>query len=123
MMKNTYWNNNGTFQTVVNQLNKLIPDEGSVVQPRKNKALEKFRKASNCYHDLYNNGLCNRAQDFRTVFGIASSHYKTSRLRMSFMSDIYVDTEKVMDTIVINAAEEQGLAIAADNPRVEGEYA
>jgi hypothetical protein len=124
MLKNSYWNNQGTFESAAKELNKLIPVEGSVDKPRStNKKLEKFRKACNCYHDLYNNGLGNRAQEFRQVFGIASSHYKTWRLRMSFMSDIYVDTEKVMDTIVINAAEEQGLALAADNPRVEGEYA
>jgi hypothetical protein len=123
MLKHTYWSHNGTFQTAGDLLNKLIPEEGSVLQPRKNRALEKFRKASNAYYDLYNNGLCNRAQEFRTVFGISSSHYKTRWLRMSFMSDIYVDTERVMDDIVMAAAEEQGLAIAADFPRVKGVYA
>jgi len=32
-------------------------------------------------------------------------------------------TEEVMDLIVIAAAEEQGIAVVADNVRVDGEYA
>jgi len=124
MLKNTYWSNNGTFQTAGDALNKLIPEEGSVDRPRKNPKLEKFRKACNAYHDLYNNGLGNRAQDFRTVFGIASSQHKRKHGRgASFTPSLYRMTEEVMDLIVIAAAEEQGIAVVADNVRVEGEYA
>jgi len=122
MLKHTYWSHNGTFQTAGDLLNKLIPEEGSVLQPRKNRALEKFRKASNAYYDLYNNGLCNRAHDFRLLFGIASSQYK-GRRPMSFNPSLYRMTEEVMDLIVIAAAEEQGIAVVADNVRVDGVYA
>jgi hypothetical protein len=122
MLKHTYWNNQGTFQTAGDELNKLIPVEGSVAHPRKNRKLEKFRNACNAYHDLYNNGLGNRAHDFRLVFGIASSQYK-GRRPMSFNPSLYRMTEEVMDLIVIAAAEEQGIAVVADNVRVEGVYA
>ena len=108
MSKNSYWNNNGRFQMYVEELEALIPSEGEVNEPRKNKALEKFRKACNCYYDLYNNGLCNRASDFRQVFGIASTKYKEKVGRYSsFVDELYVQTEKVMDEIIINAVKEQ----------------
>jgi hypothetical protein len=123
MLKNTYWSHNGTFETAGKQLQALIPEEGSVDRPRKNPKLEKFRKASNAYYDLYNNGLGNRTQDFRTVFGIASSQHKCKRRAFSFTPSLYRMTEEVMDLIVIAAAEEQGIAVVADNVRVDGEYA
>ena len=74
-LKNTYWGNQGKYQKSTKKLHKRTPPRGSVNQPRKNRWLEKFRKATNCYYDLYNNGLCNRANEFRLVFGIASSKY------------------------------------------------
>lgn len=126
MLQNTYWNKSGTFQTAVEKLNQLIPDEGSVDHPRStNCKLEKFRKASNCYYDLYNNGLCNSAREFRTVFGFASSNFKRNNnlgRGGSFTPRMYTSTEKVMDYIVVEAAQEQGIAVAADCPRVHGEY-
>ena len=61
MIKNSYWNNNGRFQMYVEELEALIPSEGEVDEPRKNKALDKFRKASNCYYDL-----CELLVDYRT---------------------------------------------------------
>lgn len=107
MNENTYWNSKGKHQQYVDDLNAMVPDEGSVPEPRKNKALEKFRKASNCYYDLYNNGLCNRAREFASVFGIRSSFYKIGQYNHS--QALYDETEKVMDQIIINAAAEQGL--------------
>ena len=121
MLKNSYWNNQGTFESAAKELNKLIPIEGSVTEPRStNKKLEKFRKARNCYHDLYNNGLGNRAQEFRheafrQVFGFASSPYKRYRRFEQFMSTLYARTEAKMNTIVREAAIEQGIAVTFDN--------
>ena len=74
--ENTYWNHNGKHEALAAQLQALIPSEGQVVSPRKNKKLEKFRKAVNCYYDLYNNGLGNRANSFAKVFGIPSREYR-----------------------------------------------
>lgn len=62
-MEKTYWNNCGTYAEAVAKLQTLIPDEGACSSATtKNKALDRFRRASNCYYDLYNNGLCNRAR-------------------------------------------------------------
>lgn len=49
------WCGNSTYTPLANALNELVPFSGQVEEPRKNRNLEKFRKASNCYHDLYNN--------------------------------------------------------------------
>ena len=108
MKENTYWNNNGRFQMYVKKLDVLIPDIGEVNEPRKNKALEKFRVASNFYYDLYNNGLCNRASEFRRVFGIPSTKYREKVGRYSsFVDELYDQTEEVMDEIILNAVKEQ----------------
>ena len=116
MNKNTYWNNNGTYQPAVVELNKLIPVEGSVDKPRStNKKLEKFRKASNCYHDLFNNGLGNCAQEFRQVFGFASSPHKRRSFRgTSFSPSFYDKVEERMDEIVLAAALEQGIVYVTE---------
>ena len=111
MLKNSYWNHSGTYQAAAVELEQLIPAEGAVEDPRgANRALEKFRRAANCYYDLYNNGLGNRASEFRQAFGIASSHYKLGTCR--FERSLYADTEREMDSIVAAAAVEQSIEIA-----------
>lgn len=106
---NTYWNNNGSLEAYVKQLQELVPVEGEVKTPN-SKALEKFRRASNCYHDLYNNGLCNRASEFRSVFGFSAAKHKQPWLGYGEFSDaLYELTEEAMDRIVLEAAMEQGL--------------
>jgi len=110
MLKDSYWNHRGTYQAATAELEKLIPIQGPVENPRTaNRALEKFRRASNCYYDLYNNGLCNRADEFRQVFGIASSHYRWGDYR--FFEELYAATERKLDRIVEAAAREQGIEI------------
>jgi hypothetical protein len=108
MSENTYWNNNGTHQVLISALEKMIPAEGAVESPRKNRALEKFRRAANCYYDLYNNGLCNRAGEFYRVFGIRSSQHRT-RWNHWFAPLMFVEVEKKMDEIVLSAAREQNI--------------
>lgn len=70
--------------------------------------------ATNCYYDLFNNGLCNRSKDFYRVFrfspfkafpqtwcgNIAGIDFKAIK------SDGRVDRH--MDTIIYSAALEQG---------------
>jgi hypothetical protein len=104
----SFWNTNSQLQAVADQLHKLVPMEGSVANPKKNRALEKFRKASNVYYDLYNNGLCNRAREFRSVFGFGSTVYK--RGQYSYHSELYHTVEVVMENIVRAAAREQSIA-------------
>ena len=111
----TYWKGEGTFKTAINELQKLIPPVGSVDFPRsKNKHLEKLRKATNCYHDLYNNGLGNRNAEFRRVFDLPPSHFKQWD---GYSPRLYELVEDKMDILVIRAAEEQGITIVADNPK------
>lgn len=113
MFDNTYWNHSGKHQDKVDALQALVPAEGPV-KGSKNKALERFRKAVNCYYDLYNNGLCNRAASFAKIFKVAPSDYGvgyTARcLRVArFGPTLYEIVEKRMDEIIEAAVAEQGL--------------
>lgn len=102
---NMYWNEKGKHQALYNEVAKLIPDSGEVNEPRKNRALEKMRKAANCYYDMFNNGLCNRAAEFRRVFGFSG----TWIARNGF--PFYEPLETAMDEIILAAAKEQGVPI------------
>ena len=106
-MKERYWNHTGKYEVFNQLLHTLIPAEGPVGKHHKNKALEKFRKASNCYYDLYNNGLCNYAIQFAKVFGIPSSHYKHLGRYPTFSDRLYELTEVEMDKIILEAMLEQ----------------
>lgn len=101
----SYWDSKGQYQAIYDELHKLVPVEGACEDAKgKNRKLEKLRVATNCYYDLFNNGLCNRAAEFRRVFGFGGSAIVRSR---------YQDTsvlEETMDEIILAAALEQGLA-------------
>ncbi len=107
----TYWCHAGRYEQAGKALRRLVPTEGSVDQPKKNPRLEKFRKASNCYYDLYNNGLGNRAGEFGKVFGIRSSMYKfrVGRYDSRFDQHMYDLVEAEMSVIIAEAAAEQGI--------------
>jgi hypothetical protein len=110
MDKKTYWNHDGRYETLGKRLQVLIPLEGAVQNTKQNPALEKFRKASNCYYDLYNNGLCNRAREFYSVFKIPSSQFKQAwRGYGRYDQRLYAAMEEVMNDIIYAAAEEQNL--------------
>lgn len=102
-----YWNHAGKYQDLYEKLNDLIPSEGAVANPKKNRALEKMRKAANCYYDLYNNGLCNRAAEFRSVFGFGGTLIPKARFNYPVLQD---RLDERMDEIILAAAKEQGLA-------------
>lgn len=111
-MANTYWNSNGKYQFVGDLLNKRIPREGEVSEPKKNPALEKFRKASNVYYDLYNNNLCNRAAQFKSMFGIAtSSNRYLGKYGWVYSEHLFATVETRMDEIILAAAIEQGFTL------------
>jgi hypothetical protein len=103
----TYWNTRGKYQREAEELHAMIPADGQVVNPRGNIALERFRKASNCYYDLYNNGLCNRAAEFRSVFGFGGTFIAKSRFTDA---EAIAKLDAAMDTIIRAAAQEQGIA-------------
>lgn len=101
-MKN-YWNNNGTYQHMINFLDDRVPAEGRVQNPKKNPALERFRCASNAYYDLFNNGGGNRPDAVRKFFGNARFWINNGCV----IERVYALTEPVMDEIVLNAYNEQ----------------
>lgn len=106
-----YWNRTGRYENAAKALHEMIPASGPVLNPRANPMLERFRKAVNCYYDLYNNGLCNRAASFSRLFGLKVSEYRFRRLRGGWHIDqhLYAAVEPRMDAIVRAAADEQGL--------------
>lgn len=110
----TYWENKGQYQNLVRPLTKQLPTFGSVPDAKTaNKHLEKFRKASNCYYDLYNNGLCNLAREFSIVFRIPGvpREIKQNYGRYDMISKATADAiEARMDEIILAAAKEQGIA-------------
>ena len=107
----SFWNNNSDMQDLADELSSLVPAMGPVPDPRKNKALERFRRASNCYYDLYNNGLCNRRQEFYRLFKIRVSDFYNPwmRGREIDFDRIMPVVEPVMRQFVIEAAAEQGI--------------
>ena len=115
-MENTYWNNKGTHQALADELNKLVPAMGEI-KGSKNKALERFRKASNAYYDIFNNGGCNRGQSISKFFGTGVT-FRLRQLRENrryFNMDhgwerIHSMTEPKMDEIILAAVTEQGIA-------------
>jgi hypothetical protein len=58
----TYWNGNGKHQAKADQIQDLIPLEGTCDDPK----LESMRVLINVYYDWHNNGLgnINRVQEF-----------------------------------------------------------
>ncbi len=106
LYENTYWNHKGKYPKIQDALANLVPKEGEIPNADNNPALELFRVASNCYYDLYNNGLCNRATEFRGVFGFGG-HYGRGGLTQTIVDR----TEAEMNRIILAAAKEQGITL------------
>jgi hypothetical protein len=112
IMENTYWNSNGTHQALANELMKLVPASGEI-KGSKNKALDRFRKASNAYYDIFNNGGCNRGRSIGKFFeGVMFyiQHYHRFNFGRVNWDRIHMITEPKMDAIILAAAAEQGIA-------------
>ena len=110
----TYWESKGQYQNLVEELTKRLPPFDSVPNAKtSNKHLEKFRKAQNCYYDMYNNGLCNKAREFSIVFSIPGvpreikQNYRYNTLVCKTTEELI---EAKMDEIILAAAKEQGIA-------------
>ncbi len=125
----TYWNQKGKYPLANKALHKLIPSQGEVPNHKQNPALEKLRVASNCYYDLYNNGLGNRAAEFREVFGFCAAavalgedgavcdHEPDEGGVDEFSQELVDRTESTMDKIIEQAAKEQGIPLD-DSPEM-----
>jgi len=110
-MNKTYWTGQGRYQLKADALEKLLPAIGEVEGGQgANKHLEAFRRAVNCYYDLYNNGLCNRAREFSTLFKIAgvAKEIKARRWMDSMLSgDTQERIEDKMGLFILAAFQEQ----------------
>ena len=106
----TYWSNAGKHEERQNKLEKLLPASGEVPNANLHSALEIYRVAANCYYDLYNNGLCNRAQEFRKVFGFSAvklTQRNHRGLGYQLTQELIDRTETRMDEIILAAYAEQ----------------
>tara|TARA_B100002019_G_scaffold287804_1_gene300380 strand:- start:431 stop:826 length:396 start_codon:yes stop_codon:yes gene_type:complete len=102
------WGVNPGFKHLQEKLDDLIPLQGRVPHSRsKNKALEKFRVASNLAYDLFNNGLGNRRNQFGSFFGWAP--YTRGGMTSSQFEEAERKLEPVITRIIIDAAKEQGI--------------
>lgn len=103
------WAINPGFKHLQEKLDDLIPLQGRVPHSRsKNKALEKFRVASNLTYDLFNNGLGNRRNQFGSFFGWAP--YTRGGMTNSQFEEAERKLEPVITRIIIDAAKEQGIS-------------
>jgi hypothetical protein len=100
----TYWNHKGKHGELLDALRTLVPDSGEVCNADNHPALERFRVASNCYYDLYNNGLCNLADEFSQIFGFTVPNGELT-------PEIVKDTEREMNRIIVAAAKEQKVEV------------
>ena len=107
-MQKTFWNGTAELSPIAEELNKLIPDEGTVKNPKSNPALEKFRKASNLYYEIFNNGGINGLRGAKPMFGMEASWLR-NLLRYNMYDTIFAYTEPRIEEIVKAAAKEQGL--------------
>ena len=104
------WGVNVGFKHLQEKLDELVPLMGMCEFPRsKNKHLEKFRQASNAAYDLFNNGLGNRAQQLKKIFGWSVSPRITCNANKMTWSHWEDKVEEVMTPIILAAAKEQGI--------------
>ena len=104
------WGVNVGFKHLQEKLDELVPAMGRVENPMsKNKNLEKFRVASNAAYDLFNNGLGNKRQQFKRIFGWSVGPRDTGYANQMTWSHWEDRVEEVMTPIIIAAAKEQGI--------------
>jgi hypothetical protein len=104
-IKPQYWNGNGKHEALYKQLLALIPSQGECADAKgANKNLDRLRRAANCYYDVFNNGLCNRAKEAREIFGFGAPR-KGSRVDFNHPDILKYDA--AMDGFIEAAYAEQ----------------
>lgn len=99
--KQSYWCGKGRLQRIYDRITPFIPASGPC--PPELPKTEKLRVAANAYYDFFNNGCCNRAADFRKVFGFGG------RKADGYAQDVNGRLNAVMDNLIIDAALELDL--------------
>lgn len=111
--KNTLWN--GRREWDVNALNALVPATGEV-KGKENAALEAYRKFSNVYYEIFNNGCFNWQNYGATYRALAKAHgltpycVSTIRARLNYGGDL-LELETLGDKIIDAALNEQADAL------------
>lgn len=108
----TYWDQNGKHQDKSDILEKFIPNTGKCKGfSGSNKKLDKLRRATNVYYDLYNNGLFNRAREFKGVYDFAAQDVLAHLKHIGFNNwENYGWGDRIeesMDSIIMDAWDEQ----------------
>jgi hypothetical protein len=100
----------GDLEIITDKLMELIPAQGACENARgKNKHLDKFRRATNVVYDIFNNGLCNRANQLRVLDNNLRVHDLPVHSRQANKWDIIEDRiGGHFRKIIIEAAKEQG---------------
>lgn len=122
----TYWGGNGLYEATNAKLETLVPTMGEVTEEhvpegKRFKKLEIFRKASNAYHDLFNNGGGNACRKTAHYFPgcitlVNSGRHRDGRIINSGVwEECYKITEPIMDRIIVMAALEQGIPILSNS--------
>lgn len=108
------WGMTPETKKLVEKLDELLPIQGPVTNPVKNKALEKFRKAQNVVYDIFNNGLMNRGKQLK-VLGIRKydlalpQYYGNNGYYPGNWGRVNEVVEAAFKPIVVAAAAEQGV--------------
>ena len=102
------------LEQVYNVLDEMIPLEGSVRNVNKNRALERFRKATNVVYDIFNNGLCNKAKSLRVLglkkYDLPLEEYRGGELLMrANWERIREIVTPIYEKILLEAVREQGI--------------
>lgn len=105
--ENTYWAGKGKHETEHSAVAKLIPPMDEVPNADRNPALEQYRVATNCYYDLYNNGLGNRNKEFIEIFGDFDGQIDDEDPLHELTQEIIDGVENKMNEIILAAYAEQ----------------
>lgn len=103
MTKTTYWNHMGKYQQRMEMLQRRIPSAGKCSNPlTANKHLDRLRRGINCYYDLYNNGMGNRDNETKSVWG-----FRVGYRQSGIDQYVYDAVEIEMNNLVELAWQEQ----------------
>jgi hypothetical protein len=110
MTQQCYWYRSGKYQQLSEALQTRIPMQGEIENKDENPKLEEYRRVSNQYYDLFNNGLHNQPYHFKRRFGVTVVEAR-SILRVGGIleCDILRTIEASVDKYILEAAAEQGL--------------
>jgi hypothetical protein len=105
---------NENLTSVVEALNDLIPMEGSVTNPVKNRKLEQYRVAQNVTYDIFNNGLGNKGRSLKALglkmYDLPLDYYRGGEcIQRANWTRIKEIVEPIMEKKIMLAAVEQGI--------------